>query len=426
MMSWSWSLSLCLLTFSLTSVLAELPACFKDNESCDLRDSNLVDWFPADSLETCRQNCSTAGPGPSCSVVTYYSSESSPYQSVCLHLSSCLSTSPCQNCVTESQINCICSLPYQCYANSENILEILPHPLYSEQACKTICYDTRNCSTYNYYDPGHPSSPGLCVLLSHCSTLVPGPCQNCHLGPDRCSREGGRCRLALWSASHTSSLVVSDTISTTTATLLSGEPGCTREVRMLGVGGGGGTLVNRAGGGSGYVVFNTALVTANSRLEIAVGAGGERNQTGGASSISYSSDGSVLLAAEGGGAARLTDGGDGYSGGGAQGASGGTGGANGTDYGPNYKGGSGSGFALTQINFDLFSVSAGGFGQGDMAYGGGGGGGLVVEGPGVEDLPPSTPGEGEGWGGGSAGSSEVNNGLPGLVVMEINNDLITP
>ena len=367
-----------------------------------------------------------AGPGPGCSVVTYYSSESSPYQSVCLHLSDCPTTSPCQDCVTESQTDCLCSLPYQCYADSENILDILPHPLYSEQACKTICYDTRNCSSYNYYDASHPSSPGLCVLLSDCRALVPGQCQGCHLGPDRCGREGARCGLAVWSSSHTSSLVVTSTSTSTTTTLLSGEPGCTREVRMLGVGGGGGTLVNRAGGGSGYVVFNTSLVTANTRLEIRVGAGGERNQSGGATSVSFSSDGSVLLEAEGGGAARLTDGGDGYSGGGAQGAPGGTDGGAGADYGPNYKGGSGSGLDLAQINFDLFSVTAGGFGQGDPTYGGGGGGGLVVEGPGVGDLPPSSTGEGDGWGGGSSGSSEDNTGLQGLVIMEINNDLITP
>ena len=91
MMRWSWSLPWCLLTFSLTSVLAELPACFKENESCDLRDSNLVSWFSADSLETCRQNCSS-----DCRVLTYYSSLSSPYQSVCMHLSDCPTTSPCQ------------------------------------------------------------------------------------------------------------------------------------------------------------------------------------------------------------------------------------------------------------------------------------------------------------------------------------------
>ena len=194
---------------------------------------------------------------------------------------------------------------------------------------------------------------------------------------------------------------------------------------MLGVGGGGGTLLNRAGGGSGYVVFNTTLVTANSRLEISVGAGGERNQSGAVTFISYS-EGRVVLRAEGGGAARLTDGGDGYSGGGAQGGDGGTDGANGADYGQHYKGGSGSGFDLAQINFDLFTVSAGSFGLGDTTYGGGGGGGLVVEGPGLEDLPPRTPGEGEGWGGGSSGYSEENTGLPGIVVMEINNDLETP
>ena len=329
--------------------------------------------------------------------------------------------------MTESLTDCICSLPYQCYADSENIIDILPHPVYTEQACKTLCYDTRNCSSYNYYDAGHPSSPGLCVLLSHCSALVAGQCQGCHLGPPRCSSEGERCHLAVWSSSLTSSLVLTSTSSTTTATLLSGEPGCTREVRLLGVGGGGGTLVNRAGGGSGQVVFNTTSLSANSRLEITVGAGGGRNQSGAATSISYSS-GSDLLRAEGGGAARLTDGGDGYSGGGAQGGDGGSDGGNGTDFGPHFKGGAGSGLALAQINLKLFSVSAGGFGVGDITYGGGGGGGLVVEGPGLGlgDLPSSSEGEGEGWGGGASGASEGNTGLQGVVVMEISNQLITP
>ena len=329
--------------------------------------------------------------------------------------------------MTESQTDCICSLPYQCFADSENIIDILPHPVYSEQACKTICYDTRNCSSYNYYDTGHPSSPGLCVLLSHCSALVPGKCDGCHVGPDRCSSEPGtRCRLAVWD-SFTSSLVVTSTASTTSTSLLSGEPGCTREVRLLGVGGGGGTLLNRAGGGSGHVVFNKTLVTANTRLEITVGAGGERNQSGAATSVSDSS-GSVLVRAEGGGAARLTDGGDGYSGGGAQGGDGGTDGGDGADYGPHFKGGSGSGQNLSQIDLELFNVSNGTFGLGDTTYGGGGGGGLVVEGPGVglEDLPYSTAGEGEGWGGGSSGSSEANTGLQGILIMEISNQLITP
>ena len=34
-------------------------------------------------------------------------------------------------------------------------------------------------------------------------------------------------------------------------------------------------------------------------------------------------------------------------------------------------------------------------------------------------------GGGEGWGGGSSGYSEDNTGLPGIVIMEINNDLVS-
>ena len=129
-------------------VLAELPSCYRESQTCHLTDSNLLDWLIADSAEACREACSNYTGAGQCGVFTYHGSASSPYQNVCLLLSACPTTSPCTDCLTESVSDCTCSLPYQCYANSENIIEILSHPLPSEQACRTICFDSENCTTY--------------------------------------------------------------------------------------------------------------------------------------------------------------------------------------------------------------------------------------------------------------------------------------
>ena len=206
---------------------------------------------------------------------------------------------------------------------------------------------------------------------------------------------------------------------------MSGEPACSREVRLLTVGGGGGTLPNRAGGGSGVVVFNTVNITANRELEIIVGLGGARNQSGEASTVSYLG-GNLLQVGEGGARAELTDGGDGYSGGGAQGVRGGTDGGNGDDFGSQYYGGSGTGLDVAEVSFDVFSVSSGTAGEGDLTYGGGGGGGVEVAGPSLEGGDSSLPGEGGGWGGGAGGATQTNVGRPGLIIMEIVRDLLTP
>merc|ERR1719348_981338 len=73
--------------------------------------------------------------------------------------------------------------------------------------------------------------------------------------------------------------------------LMSGEPGCSREVRMLGIGGGGSSALSRAGGGSGYVEFNdSVVVVANRDIGIIVGEGGLLITKGEDTTISYSQE----------------------------------------------------------------------------------------------------------------------------------------
>ena len=139
--------------------------------------------------------------------------------------------SPCEDCVTESVNDCICSLPHQCYVSQDNLLDMIQAP--HELGCRTICenYTNKTCQYYNYYDIDHVHSPQLCVLLTSCSALVQDTCAGCHLGPTTCSGVGDTCQLALWSVSGEESLVVTDN-TTTRVRMMSGEPGCTREVTI--------------------------------------------------------------------------------------------------------------------------------------------------------------------------------------------------
>ena len=104
--------------------------------------------------------------------------------------------------------------------------------------------------------------------------------------------------------------------------MVSGEPGCRREVKILGVGGGGSSSYYKSGAGSGYVESTVVNITANRDIIVTVGAGGELSAAGGETSVAYSEQfgGDVFLTAAGGAAAGDIDedvsGGDGYSGGG--------------------------------------------------------------------------------------------------------------
>lgn len=120
--------------------------------------------------------------------------------------------------------------------------------------------------------------------------------------------------LAMWSTSNKASVMTS---SSTVVRMVSGEPGCSRQVRMLGVGGGGSSAPPRAGAGSGAVVYyDNIKVLANEELEVEVGLGGAMNTSGGDTVIRKMEAGGGLeiLKADGGGAAQVIHGGPGYSG----------------------------------------------------------------------------------------------------------------
>ena len=130
-------------------------ACYQENQQCVLTGTNLISvtygvtqvpqnksaqleeinvnkvdsWFPL--KDECRASASNA-------TFTYHGAEGEPYQEVCMLFSSCEVTSPCVDCFTESVTDCVCSLPYQCYVNNDNVLAMLEHPVANEKV--SLCF----------------------------------------------------------------------------------------------------------------------------------------------------------------------------------------------------------------------------------------------------------------------------------------------
>ena len=176
----------------------------------------------------------------------------------------------------------------------------------------------------------------------------------------------------------------------------------------LAVGGG-----NDRGGGSGYIVWDQITVSGSLLLEVKVGGPARHTEVsvpalwGGYGGLG----GTTIVKAKAG-----SYNGNGYSGGGGEGADdlpGGDGGQDGGDGQPGPDGGGGgggSGLKVADIPVTKYKLSPGRGGRGGLN--GGGGGGLLVdgEGPTVQDET-----DGEGYG---AGAGDGQGGKPGLVIIE--------
>ena len=180
------------------------------------------------------------------------------------------------------------------------------------------------------------------------------------------------------------------------------------ELTILLVGGGG-------GGGSGYLEYRSITVEARSIVTVRVG---DPRQS---SSVSLS-NGDTYMAQPGGergcAGGHCSDGGDGYSGGGAlpnsqldRGGNGGSDGGNGGDVSDGGKGGKGTGEDISKYTFNAWTLSPGSGGRHDD-YIPGGGGGVLVDGAG----PRADEYNGEGYGGGGGGY--YNTGSQGVILIE--------
>ena len=141
------------------------------------------------------------------------------------------------------------------------------------------------------------------------------------------------------------------------------------------------------------------------------------------SSVTFSSG--DIYAANPGQDGQPYDGGAGYSGGGGSGRSFGYGGEGGTDGGDGHagsdgSGGHGTGEDVSSFTFTAWNIEAGAGGEvlhSSSGYGyGGGGGGVLVNGEG----PQTSPYKGQGYGGGGSGYYSYGDGMPGVILVEIN------
>ena len=119
-------------------------------------------------------------------------------------------------------------------------------------------------------------------------------------------------------------------------------------------------------------------------------------------------------------------GGNGYSGGAGGGhpsfgGAGWSGGSNGGNGNGNMRGGMGTGEHLAAYTLDHFKLSPGQGGtyyhrsHGNNFYYGGGGGGVLVD----SDGPSTSPWQGKGYGGGGGGNHSSEEGLPGVILVEV-------
>jgi len=223
--------------------------------------------------------------------------------------------------------------------------------------------------------------------------------------------------------------MLTDTKAEINVNLLWGSRSC--ELRLLAVGGGGGGEGYNAGGGSGYILYETLTLDQGLNI-ISAQVGADRQ----ASTVKINGD--IILTAESG---RDTyyeqeqehyyySGGDGYSGGGGgfgvpfDQCDGGSDGGSGK--GPS--GGSGTGEDIRDYTFTSWILTPGAGGNCfdsepvDITTirdncAGGGGGGVMVEGAGPEAS--LYQGQGYGGGGGSPYPQYGQNGLQGVILLEV-------
>ena len=222
--------------------------------------------------------------------------------------------------------------------------------------------------------------------------------------------------------------------------LVTGLGECGLTLVVVGGGGAGGG----AGGGSGHLEYRSLQVTPGTLLTATVGRGGAFHGDQAQASTLAISGGETVTAQPGedGHYSESTstyDGGAGYSGGGGHGFDdpfgfdpsedtfGGDGGSDGGDGGDGSagSGGRGSGEDVSLYTFTTWSLGPGAGGEVSLYYDGrgyyyygGGGGGLLVDGEGPQD---NLTYRGQGYGGGGNGNVGYHDeGLPGLVLLEVN------
>merc|ERR1719391_134328 len=253
--------------------------CFQENMECKMTNGNLIETYVGVTWEECTLLCETE---KNCETFNFFGPESNfNPPNACLLFSKCKRKDPFEGCLLGTrEKHCSCTslqycpcinIPYEGSVDNDNFVD-LASEVQSEDACKSICSSTTDCTVFTYYDNQHPYQPEVCLLLSSFGLEKSATkCEHCKTGPATC-RSGQKCQAAVLTGDGTTSQIGIAT-STTTASLVSAEKDCFLDVRALAIGGGGQGGSYRAGGGSGYTDFGVLQLRANETLNLVVGEG---------------------------------------------------------------------------------------------------------------------------------------------------------
>jgi len=312
----------------------------------------------------------------------------------------------------ESPVTCA-SEGEACVIHNDSLLDEF-RGVATVEECRQLCHDTEGCEYLTYFNASGDPYQEVCYTFSSCEETY--SCTNCVSETESCYAV---CGLQYNGESHRSLMFTKPglDITVTAPPFVSSE--C--QLRVLAIGGGGSGV--GGGGGSGYIQFYSRTLTADTFISLTVG---DPNQ-----SSSVKINGRTVRAYPGHDGNGYSGAG-GYSGGGGlghygydRGCDGGTDGGDGEDCDYGY-GGRGTGDDVTAYNMDNFVLMPGAGGKyyynftiSNYRYGGGGGG-VLVNGDGPQRYS-DIQGEGYGGGGGPHKVSGVwhYDGLPGVILMEV-------
>ena len=335
-----------LLTVAGSFSLQALPggSCYIKDEECKVDGDNVISILHnIPTLEQCRQICHDE---EHCSFLSYFGANSFPFTETCMMFSTCDELSSCTDCRTEDSSCRLCSLAIEGHV-ADNLVEYLTS-VESEFECQAACAQNQFCSFYTYYSLEDSSFPGMCLLLN--DLLSPTrECNNCMTGLSQC--EESTCKISNQGELTNRALITSASYVTNIIILPFGK--CVFTV--VAVGGGGGTqerYSSNGGGGSGFIFWDSRVVSSLMLTKFVVG-------DGGLPSVVMFDDNSTVFAKPGRNSELFGFGGFGYSGGGGgctpNEGEGGGGGMDGTD-GDNSLGGPGSKVHLPEIPIKSFQL----------------------------------------------------------------------
>jgi len=367
--------------------------CESNNTACDLHGDSFLDSYAGISILECRNLCYDT---VECGFITYFTQDGYPLKNFCQLFRSCEKTVECSACKTESKLcfkvggakNIVGAV------EEENFLDLIPNVV-TEYECYVYCRNTPDCTYYTYYLEDDVNY-GECILLSKLLAPITN-CSTCVTGLTGC---------AFFTDGVFSTHMKFTEPNIEANVTIPMRPKC--QLRLLVVGGGGYAGYG-GGGGSGYIQYYTHSTTITSTsAELRISVGNERES----SFVVINKN--QTIEAQHGHYAGPRYGGDGYSGGGANGCDGGSDGSDGQCF----NGGKGTGENVSSFNFDNFQLSAGAAGESSGFYGitGGGGGGILVDGKGPETSAMLDITAGEGYGG---GGTSLQWGKPGIVLLEV-------